>query len=79
MSEHWLARPRTIRWLWRLFVAILALTVIVQPVVEVHPHFELEGVFGFSAAYGFVACAALILIARAIGVLLKRPDSYYRD
>lgn len=79
MSEHWLARPGTIRWLRRLFVAILALTVIVQLVVGVHPHFELEGVFGFSAAYGFVACAALILIARAIGVLLKRPDSYYRD
>jgi hypothetical protein len=79
MSDHWLARPRTIRWLWRIFVAILALTVIAQLVVEVHPHFALEGVFGFNALYGFLACAVLILVARGIGVLLKRPDSYYRD
>ncbi len=79
MSDHWLARPRTIRWLWCIFVAILALTVIARLVVEVHPHFELEGVFGFSAAYGFIACAVLILVARGIGVLLKRPDGYYRD
>lgn len=79
MSDHWLARPRTIRWLWRIFVAILALTVIAQLVVEVHPPFELEGVFGFNALYGFIACAALILVARGIGVLLKRPDGYYRD
>lgn len=79
MSDHWLARPRTIRWLWRIFVAILALTVIAQLVVEVHPHFGLEGFFGFNALYGFIACAALILVARAIGALLKRPDRYYRD
>jgi len=75
----WLARPRTIRRLWRLFIAVLAVTVIAQLLVEVHPQFALEGIFAFNAVYGFVACAALILIAKAIGVLLKRPDSYYRD
>lgn len=79
MSDHWLARARTIRWLWRIFVAILALTGIAQLAVEVHPHFELEGVFGFNALYGFLACAVMILVAKGIGVLLKRPDSYYRD
>lgn len=79
MSDHWLARPHTIRWLWRIFVAILALTVIAQLAVEVHPHFTLEGVFGFNALYGFIACAVLILVAKLLGVLLKRPDSYYRD
>jgi hypothetical protein len=42
-------------------------------------HFEIEQIFGFYAVYGFLACAALILIAKAIGVFLKRPDDYYRD
>lgn len=42
-------------------------------------HFEIEQLFGFYAVYGFLACAALILIAKAVGLVLKRPDSYYDD
>jgi hypothetical protein len=72
-------RPRTIRRLWQGFVAILALTVLAGLVVAVHPHFAIEGLFGFNALYGFIACAALILVAKAIGLVLKRPDTYYDD
>jgi hypothetical protein len=79
MSDHWLVRPRTIRRLWLAFVAILALTVLAGLVVEVHPHFAVEGLFGFNAAYGFLACAALILVAKGIGLVLKRREDYYDD
>jgi hypothetical protein len=79
MNDHWLARPRTIRRLWQIFIAVLVLTVVIQSVVEVHPHFAVEGIFGFNAAYGFIACAALILVAKGIGLFVKRPDDYYRD
>jgi len=79
MSEHWLVRPRTIRRLWRVFIAILALTVLAGGVVDAHPHFAIEGLSGFNALYGFLACAALILVAKAIGLVLKRPDDYYDD
>lgn len=65
--------------MWRTFIAILLLSVLAQLGVDAHPHFEMERLFGAYAIYGFVACAALILIARAIGLFLKRPDSYYRD
>jgi hypothetical protein len=68
-----------IRRLWQLFIAILAVTLLAQFVIDVHPHFEAERVFGAYAIYGFVACAALIIIAKAIGLLLKRRDDYYRD
>jgi hypothetical protein len=68
-----------IRRLWQVFIVILALTLLAQFVIDVHPHFEVERLFGAYAIYGFAACAALILIARAIGLLLKRPDDYYRD
>jgi hypothetical protein len=68
-----------IRRLWQVFIAMLALTVLAQFVIDVHAHFEVERVFGAYAIYGFAACAALILIARAIGLLLKRSDDYYRD
>jgi hypothetical protein len=68
-----------IRRLWLVFIVILAWSVLAQLAIDVHPHFEVERVFAAYAIYGFAACAALILIARAIGVLLKRPDDYYRD
>ena len=68
-----------IRRLWQVFIAILVLTLLAQLTIEVHPHFQVERLFGAYAIYGFAACAALILIARAIGLLLKRPDDYYRD
>jgi hypothetical protein len=65
--------------IWKIFLASLALSVGAQLLVELHPHFAIERLFGFNALYGFLACAALILIARGLGLLLKRKDDYYRD
>ena len=79
MSDHWLTRPRTLRRLWQVFIAILALTVLAEAAIEAHPHFAIERLFGFNALYGFLACAALILVAKGIGLLVKRPDRYYDE
>jgi hypothetical protein len=79
MNDHWLARPRTLRTLWQVFIAILALTVLAELAIEAHPHFTVERLFGFNALYGFLACAALIVIAKALGFVLKRRDTYYDD
>jgi hypothetical protein len=68
-----------IRRLWLAFIAVLVATLLAQLAVPVHPHFAVERLFGFNAIYGFLACAALILIAKGLGVLLKRRDDYYRD
>lgn len=77
MQEHWLMRPANIKKLWRIFIAILALTVAAEFFVESEAHFGIDGVFGFNAWYGLLACAALILMAKLIGIALKRPDTYY--
>jgi len=79
MQDAWLARPSTVRLLWRAFLAVLALVLVAGFAVEGEPHFEIERLPAFGAAYGFLACAALILLAKALGVFLKRPDDYYRD
>ncbi len=79
MQQRWLTRPKTIRLLWQGFTVVLALTVLAELRVAHDAHFAVENWFGFNAAYGFLACAALILIAKAIGLALKRPDSYYDD
>ncbi|CAG0975115.1 hypothetical protein BURK1_01436 [Burkholderiales bacterium] len=74
---HWLVRPRTIRTLWAVFIAALALTVAAGAFVGAEEHEGLPGMFGFGAWFGFGACAALILFAKGLGVFLKRPDTYY--
>lgn len=78
MQDHWLARPSSIRLLWRAFIVVLALTVLAEFVVERHPHFAIEGWPAFGAWYGFLACAGMILFAKLLGVFLKRPDDYYQ-
>lgn len=76
-TEHWLDDPRNVKKLWRGFLVVLALTVIAGAFVDLHPHFEIESWFGFSAAYGFITCLLMIVGAKALGVFLKRGDTYY--
>lgn len=79
MEQHWLTRPETIRKLWRLFIAVLAAVVLAEVLVPREAHFDVDRLFSFYALFGFVACAVLIVVAKALGVLLKRPDTYYDD
>jgi hypothetical protein len=65
--------------MWKIFIAVLAATVAAQLFIESHPHFAVERLFAWNALYGLLACAALILVARALGLLLKRRDDYYDD
>ena len=76
-SDHWLARPSTIRLLWRVFAVVLVLLVALQAVIKIKGYFIVDGWFGFAAAFGFLSCLAMVLVAKALGVVLKRPESYY--
>ena len=75
--KHWLDEPRNVRLVWRLFLAVLAVTVLAELAVSLHPHFEVEALFGFHALYGFFACLAMIAVAKGLGALLRRRDDYY--
>ena len=77
MTPHWFVRPTTIRRLWVAFALILVSTVLAEVLVERHPMSALDAVFGFAAWFGFGACVALVVLARLIGVALKRPDDFY--
>jgi hypothetical protein len=78
-QAHWLDQPRNVKRLWRAFQVVLTLTVLAQVVVQLHPHFAVDSIFGFFAWFGFLACAAMIVVAKALALLLKRPDNYYDD
>lgn len=77
--DHWLVRPATIGQLWIGSCIVLAVLVALDLVVDHHPHFGIDGTFGFGAWFGFGACVSLVLLAKLIGVILKRPDTYYDD
>ena len=78
-SDHWLVRPKTIRILWWGFSIVLALTVLAQFVIKIKGYFGVDGWFGFGAAYGFLCCVAMVLVAKVLGYVLKRKDTYYRE
>lgn len=76
-DKHWLVRQKTIRLLWGGGIAILLLLVAADFFVHAHPYFQIDGTFGFYSWFGLVVCAAMVIFAKALGILLKRKDSYY--
>lgn len=78
-NSDWLVRPGTIRLLWRIFVGILIITLLAQLVFDVKGYFGADGWFGFGALFGFGACLVLVILAKGLGVLLKRNEHYYDE
>ena len=78
-DDHWLVQPESIRRIWRIFYAVLAVTVLAQLFIKVKGYFGIDGWFAFSAVFGFLSCAAMVLVAKVLGLVLKRSDDYYHD
>ena len=77
--DHWLVRPENIRRIWIGSLAALVVLVLLDLVISKHPKFGVDGTFGFGAWYGFIACVVLVFGSKALGIFLKRPDTYYDD
>ena len=78
-KAHWLDEPRHVKLLWGLFLGVLVFIVAIGALIPLHPHFAVESWFGFYAWFGFAACMVTIVVAKGLALLLKRPDSYYRE
>jgi hypothetical protein len=77
-DDAWLARPSTIRLLWRVFALVLVASVGAQLLFKVKGYFGVDGWLGFGAVFGFLACLFMVLFAKVLGWVLKRDDGYYR-
>jgi hypothetical protein len=77
-NDSWLVRPGSIRLLWRVLWAVLALTVLAQLLIKVKGYFGVDDWIGFGAVFGFLSCLAMVLVAKFLGIFLKRKDDYYR-
>ena len=79
MNKHWLTLPKTIKKLWFVMLSILFFSIFIQFFFPVNGHFEIEQSFAFGAWFGFLTCVLMIVVAKLLGFLIKRPDSYYES
>jgi hypothetical protein len=77
MKQNWFYKKTSIKKLWISAIVILALTVIAEIIIKLHPHFKVEEIFSFHAVYGFISCVIMIVFAKLLGFLIKRKDDYY--
>lgn len=64
------------RFLIAFFISLAALLV-VDFFIAKHGHWPFENVPNFFAAYGFVSCVVLVLVAKVLRLMIKRPEDYY--
>lgn len=76
-TDPWLARPSSIRLMWWIFVGLLIVLGLADAGVKQYNHFGVEGIFGFGAWFGFLSAFIMVIIAKVLAALLKRPDDYY--
>ena len=79
MNRNWFYKKSSIKKLWIAAIVVLALTVLVELAITLHPHFDIEATFGFHAVFGFLSCVCMVLFAKVLGYLIKRKDDYYED
>jgi hypothetical protein len=62
---------------WAVFAVVLLLSLVPEFFIHHHATFGPEGHFGFYAGYSLLACLAWVAVARLLGGLLRRRETYY--
>ena len=75
--QHMFDKPENVkRFLWLLYLAC-ALLLATDLFMQRHVEHTWESLWGFFGLYGFVACVSLVLLAKLLRKILKRPEGYY--
>ena len=75
--EYWLDRKENVTKVYWGVWGLCALLLLVEPRVHKHGDFSFENWFGFFGWFGFVACVGLVLAAKLLRLVVKRPEDYY--
>jgi hypothetical protein len=78
MKKYWLDDPRNVTKVVYGLLAVCLLLVASDFFYDKEGlHFPSEDWPGFYAVYGFVCCVFLVLTAKQLRRILKRPEDYY--
>ncbi|MBT3260053.1 MAG: hypothetical protein HN366_26865 [Deltaproteobacteria bacterium] len=70
--------PRNVKILLGCFYVSLVVLLLIEFLLNKHPHFGWEAWPEFFAVYGFVACVVLVIVAKYfLRPLVKRDEDYY--
>ncbi len=69
-------RSKVDKFFWGIVVVGVLLTLL-DLFYKKKTYFSTEAFFGFYSFYGFIMCAALVVAARALRVVLMRSEDYY--
>ncbi len=75
--RRWLDDPRNVTRLYRGLWAVGIGLVLLDAILPRHEDLAFAATPAFHAAYGFFACVLLVLAAKALRRVLKRPEGYY--
>ena len=73
----WLYQESNHAKLWRYGCLALLLLVVLEFFIPLHAAFHAFEWIGFNAVYGFLSCVAMVLLAKFLGYIIKRPEDYY--
>lgn len=76
-KRYWLDSKANVTKLVRGLWAICTLLLLADFVIHRHEEIVFAEWFGFFSIYGFAACVGLVLAAKELRKVLKRPENYY--
>ncbi len=75
----WVDKPGSANKIFWALAVVCGLLFLVDFTYEKHGYFHIEHTPGFFGAYGFIMFTGLILVAKGLRVLIKRPEDFYGD
>ncbi len=78
-KRHIFDNPKNVKRVIYALYAACALSVVAELFVHRHAENWWEGLFGFYPVYGFVGIVILVLAAKELRKLVRRPEDYYDD
>jgi hypothetical protein len=70
-------KPRNVRLFFRLLYVACAVLLLLDVVVHRHVTHPWDRLWGFYPIYGFIGVSFLVLAAKQLRKVVKRPEDYY--
>jgi len=78
-APRWLDRAENVRKIYYSVWVASGLLLLVELFIDKHGEVGIEHFWGFHGFYGFVSCVLLVLAAKLLRRVLRRPENYYDD